>query len=155
MKDKNAQDMAFAAGLLHDIGRLVISTRMPARNREALQRALDEEKPLHAAEVDILGVSHCAVGADLLRLWGLPYPIIEAACWHHDPNAVGDRPFSVLDAVHIADALLLEAAGPHEDARWLDLIHLDEARVQVLGLEDQVEEWREMARQTLDAEVSV
>ena len=55
-------------------------------------RALDRKKELNgdsaAAEREIFGVTHAEVGAYLLGLWGIPFPIVEAVAFHHRPNEV-------------------------------------------------------------------
>ncbi|MCC6901888.1 MAG: HDOD domain-containing protein [Polyangiaceae bacterium] len=134
-------DEAFLAGLLHDVGFLVLSE---ARS-DQIERVLalsNQGRPLVDAEAECGVVSHARVGGYLLGLWGLPYPISEAVALHHNPRAVGSlRGFDLLAVVHIADALAAETTG---DAMHLEA-PLDQVLVTELGLEGQLAGWRGLA----------
>ncbi len=75
-------------------------------------RALDRKKELNgdsaAAEREIFGVTHAEVGAYLLGLWGIPFPIVEAVAFHHRPNEVAPESRPLVAAVHIASGLIEE-----------------------------------------------
>jgi HD-like signal output (HDOD) protein len=60
----------------------------------------------------VLGASHAEVGAYLLGIWGLPYPVIEAVAHHHQPRRVAQTHFDVLAALSIADSLVLMGQAP-------------------------------------------
>jgi len=83
--DGNASDSddAFAAGLLHDVGKLVLAMAMPDRYAEVLRVARESGRPLIEIEKEHLGATHAEAGAYLLALWGLPIPIVEAVAAHH------------------------------------------------------------------------
>ncbi len=98
-------DDSFLAGLLHDLGKPILSIYAPEGVKEARQRARDKKIPLWGAEKEIFGVSHSEVGAYLVGLWGLPDPIVEALAFHHDPASWGGQGFSPLLSVHVANAL--------------------------------------------------
>jgi HD-like signal output (HDOD) protein len=111
--DPAAKEVAFAAGLLHDAGKLVLMSRSPG----AYQRAADEAQrtgvPRHAHERAVLGATHAEVGAYLLGLWDLPHHIVEAAAFHHAIDRVAGRsggPVDITAIVAIADALAHEVA---------------------------------------------
>jgi hypothetical protein len=101
-------DAAFTAGLLHDIGALVLLHAAPPD----YVRALERKKELHgdsaAAEREIFGVTHAEVGAYLLGLWGIPFPIVEAVAFHHRPNEVAPESRPLVAAIHIASGLIEE-----------------------------------------------
>jgi HD-like signal output (HDOD) protein/CheY-like chemotaxis protein len=101
----HAQDEAMTAGLLHDVGKLVLSVSRPASCARAMEHARARQIPLHLAERELFGTSHAEVGAYLLGLWGLPFNIVEAVALHHTPRACGSKALSALLAVHVADAL--------------------------------------------------
>ena len=75
-------------------------------------RALDRKKELNgdsaAAEREIFGVTHAEVGAYLLGLWGIPFPIVEAVAFHHRPNEVAPESRPLVAAIHIASGLIEE-----------------------------------------------
>lgn len=134
-------DDAFMAGMLHDIGKLVLALRMPEKSCAALTLARQRRLLLWQVEKEILGVSHAEVGAYLLGLWGLPYPIIEAAAFHHQPRAIPPYRFDVLAAVHLANGLVHELS-PDAD---LPLEPLDYDYLAALGVLDHLAGWRAQA----------
>ena len=83
-------DEAFTAGLLHDVGRLVLATRFKDAYWTATARA-DGARSIVDLEQEAFGVHHAEVGGWLLEAWGLPPSIVEAARLHH---ATPDRPGS-------------------------------------------------------------
>lgn len=101
---KPAADEAFMAGLLHDVGLLVLASSLPEDLQAACELSAREEIPLTDAETHILGSSHAEVGGYLLGIWGLPDPVVEAALFHSHPNRSSTTGFSALTAVHIANA---------------------------------------------------
>jgi putative nucleotidyltransferase with HDIG domain len=130
----------FMAGLLHDVGKLVLAANLPQQYEEALQGVQTEGLTDWQAEHAVLGTSHAEVGAYLLGLWGLPEPIVEAVTFHHTPSACADRSLSPLTAVHVANGLR-PASGmqgtPAAEAR------LDEAYITQVGLVERLPVWRE------------
>lgn len=75
---------AFTAGIVHDIGELVIAYAMPAEYAEIEARIAATGLARAAAEREVLGTSHAEIGAYLLGLWGLPLSIISAVAQHDD-----------------------------------------------------------------------
>ena len=98
---------AFLAGLLHDVGYLLLGRVFG----DSMQRALTAfaaGMPLSAAEQSFIGVDHGTAGAYLLGLWGLPYEVVEAVAHHETPERIGSSGFDVLSAVAMAHALLAQ-----------------------------------------------
>jgi HD-like signal output (HDOD) protein/ActR/RegA family two-component response regulator len=100
-------DDAFLAGLLHDIGFLLLGRHFRIEMQQALQ-ATAAGMSLAVAEHKYLGVDHGTAGAYLLGLWGLPYEIVDAVAHHETPTRLTNGGFDVLSAVGIAHALLLQ-----------------------------------------------
>ena len=99
--DPDARSMAMAAGMLHDIGKMILG--LPSRSGGAGpgdpgRLRTDIERARH-------GCTHAEVGGHLLGLWGLPQPLIEAVTFHHRPSLLGDVHLSAAGAVHVADWL--------------------------------------------------
>lgn len=92
----------FIAGLLHDIGSLVLYARMPEQMRDLMLVCEGEEDVLHRAEQEQLGFSHGDLGGALARIWNLPEHLQDAITHHHDPEA-GQTPDAAI--IHLADAL--------------------------------------------------
>lgn len=128
----NEVEQAYTAGVLHDVGRLVLVANMGDRYQAVLATAATGGLPDWEAEQSAFGVSHAEVGAYLLGLWGLSDPIVEAVAYHHRPgDCVGGEGFRPLTAVHVAQALHqeqgLQRLGPTSaplDAVYLDRLHL-------------------------------
>ncbi len=146
LKDKQQSEDAFMSGMLHDIGQLIMATELPDKLEKAIEIAHAESLPLHVAEERLFGVTHAEVGAYLLGMWGLPYPIVEAVANHHDPMRVPSHDFGILDAVYIAETLISEAEDEPELALSLDLDYLEG-----LGVKDQVESWRKMVPELMES----
>ena len=112
-----ACDDAFTAGLVHDIGRVVLWTGLPAVYRDITDRAAARGEPVIAIEREVLRVTHAEIGAYLLGVWGVPMAIVEAVAYHHDPSGVQDPSVGVVPHVHVA-AALVDRVAP--DAAFLE-----------------------------------
>lgn len=134
---------AFTAGMLADIGRLILVGRMYDASKEALARSLATGRPLHELERELLGFDHAHLGAYLLGLWNLPYSVVEAVAYHHAPATVACGALDLTTVVHVADALV-DGDGLRAGRGALDLAHLER-----LGLSSRVERWRTEAEQEL------
>lgn len=102
---KELKDLAYTAGLLHDIGKLICMQAAPSDYQTVVERVGKTSKSLYQSEVSAFGVSHQEVGAYLLTLWGLPETIIEAVAFHHQPLLSPSREISVLTFVAAANML--------------------------------------------------
>lgn len=108
-------DVCFIAGLLHDIGKLILGTKMRRELEPVLARVRAENRPPHAVERELLGVSHAEVGAYLMALWGFDNSSMDAVCWHHSPDKLPAESFSPLSAVMAANRLDHELVIIHPD----------------------------------------
>jgi HD-like signal output (HDOD) protein len=105
-------DDTMLAGLLHDIGYWVLAQECPALLNRAADLAGSTGISLYEAETQVLGTSHAEVGAYLLWVWGMPFPVIEAVAHHHQPRRVVQSCFDVLAALATAHSLVsLDDAG--------------------------------------------
>jgi HD-like signal output (HDOD) protein len=111
-------DSPFVAGLLHDIGQLVIFNRIPELAREALLLSADsiDDEGLYHCEQQVIGFDHAAVGAALACAWRLPAPLRACIEFHHEPAAAQDHPAEAA-AVHIASAVAALVEIGSRDAR--------------------------------------
>lgn len=96
-------DPALIAGLLHDVGQLLMFRLEPELFREALAVAETRTVLIEAAERERFGVDHAQVGAWLAEGWGLPRSVCEAIRLHHKPDAGSGDPLVAL--VHVAEVL--------------------------------------------------
>ena len=94
----------FVAGLLHDIGRLVMCLKAPDQLRVVLDFAKKSGDRWHKAEAKYFGFDHGAVGGALLRAWNLPKSLQEAVAHHHFPASAQNFPLEAA-VVHLADII--------------------------------------------------
>lgn len=107
--DQQLIDSAYLAGLLHDIGRLILATLMPEDYDKA--QALARQQGTMGCDIEgvVWGTTQAAVGAYLLRLWGLPEPIVTAVALNRCPSAGATCTSHSLTAAHIVNTLRQEA----------------------------------------------
>lgn len=101
---KAIPDLAFTAGLLHDIGKLAMSVWLERKIPALLKIAEIENTPFDAVERRVLGYDHTQVGAHLGERWNLPEELVETMRWHHRPDECPSGS-ALVDSVHIADYL--------------------------------------------------
>lgn len=144
-------DHALIAGILHDVGKLVLAANLPDQYSQAMAKARHTAVAPWEAEEQILGTTHAEAGAYLLGLWGLPDPIVEALAFHHRPNECLATMFTPLFAVHVANALVHEADSAAEDR---DVSRLDTDYLAQTGLADRLSAWRESFQTLVQEETS-
>ncbi len=76
----------FVAGLLHDVGRLVMFSKVPKEMREVMQRSRELGSPLFKEEKKFFGFDHAEVGRLLIKSWLLPERLEESIGYHHAPE---------------------------------------------------------------------
>lgn len=94
----------FVAGLMHDIGQLVISYKLPKLMRTILDTSAKEGIPVYEAERQILGFTHAEVGAELMRMWQFPKSQQDVARYHHNPAAAEENILEV-NVVYLANII--------------------------------------------------
>lgn len=100
---------AFTGGLLHDIGKLVMVSRVPELYADILRDAETGAREVHEVELERLGAHHATLGACVLGMWGLPSVILGAVLGHHEPPAELPRRLDPATAVAIANRLAHDA----------------------------------------------
>lgn len=106
----------FVAGLLHDLGSLVIYMKAPDQARLVLARCKETGNLIHKVEQEIMGFDHTDVGRALVESWNLPESLQEAVAFHHTPLRSSRYPVET-SVVHVADimaqAMLMGSSGEH------------------------------------------
>ena len=145
--DTDCSGTAYTAGLMHDLGKVILAANFDDQYHGAHAVARKQQIPLWDVEKDIFGATHGEIGAYMLALWGMPALVVKVAALHHHPLRAGDKTFTALTAVHVANAL---EYGGNPDADGLPAPVVDLDYLKQLGLEDRVELWR-FARRDPDA----
>ncbi|BET67519.1 HDOD domain-containing protein [Opitutales bacterium ASA1] len=106
---RSVPSAAFAAALLHDVGKLVMDRFLAADDFEAIRRAREEGglSPL-LAEAEVLQVNHAELGGVVAQHWNLPEPIVHGIIYHHEPQRVCEE---VPDLVYLANLAAKSAEG--------------------------------------------
>jgi putative nucleotidyltransferase with HDIG domain len=114
--DLQIPDSLFTAGLLHDIGKIVLGTYVDQDATSILSLAFEEGQSFEQAEQQVLGIDHAEVGACLLEHWNLPAELVEVVRWHHEPERLSADTMAV-NLVHMADvSCLMAGVGAGLDA---------------------------------------
>ncbi len=110
-KSKTLQaESLFIAGLLHDIGQLIMFNQLPQQSHEAILLMMEgsEEMESFEAEQSVFGFDHTEVGAALVESWKLPPVLQECVHFHHEPQKAKDYPAEVA-LINIANAVAVMA----------------------------------------------
>lgn len=116
----------FTAGLLHDVGKIVMDQYFHDDFMKTLDVAKAEKLSSTEAERKVLGVDHAEIGAWLADAWALPPAIVEAIRYHHQPNLSPDNR-TLTAVVHLANLFTTAILQPQDRARMSEEIAKDSA----------------------------
>ncbi|HVN55653.1 MAG TPA: HDOD domain-containing protein [Anaerolineaceae bacterium] len=143
LSNKNTTSYSFVAGLLHDIGKLILAENLPMKYHSAMTLAAQKKIELYEAEEQIFGATHAQVGAYLLWLWNLPTPVIAATAYHHTPLENDDLEITPVTTVHLANAFQHELSS---SANKMAPSKVDSAYIEKLGITARVEDVRQACK---------
>jgi HD-like signal output (HDOD) protein len=148
--EKKMRETAVVAALLHDVGRLIISSAMP--DQFCAVRALATERgcKFFEAEEELLGTTHAEIGAYLLGLWGIPNLAVEAIAHHHRPTRIAHTGLDCTIAVYVADLLADEMEAHPEGTKGMELGEYERECLEAMGVLPQLAEFREIARECFE-----
>jgi len=133
LQQRDSED-ALMAGLLHDIGKLVMLANFKDEMNSVIKLVREKSLQPYVAEKEILGANHGEIGAHLLSLWGLHDPILEAVMYHHNPQQTMQTTKNILTAVYIAN--VYDNCKPGDGGDLLSA--LDTEYLEALDLIDQL-----------------
>jgi putative nucleotidyltransferase with HDIG domain len=93
---------AFVAGLLHDVGKLVMLQHFPEDVDDLTRAAAEQQLTWRSCEEVLFPINHAGIGRALFRAWDFPAGVIEAVACHHEPNEAS-RHAELASLVHLAD----------------------------------------------------
>jgi putative nucleotidyltransferase with HDIG domain len=133
-------DEAFAAGLLHDVGKLATACFHPHVLRSARKRSQIDRVPFYMSEDD--DESHVSVGGLVARHWNFPAVLSDVLVYHHTPGkSPGDSP--LISIIHVADIMVhmvgfttfIDEVPPKLDGFSLDVIKMEPEHLRVIASE--------------------
>ncbi|WP_051261169.1 response regulator [Desulfovibrio inopinatus] len=143
-----AMESALIAGLLHDIGKLVLGLNFPEQYKKVVRLVEEKHFPYWTAEQTVFRTSHAEVGAYLLGIWGLPHTMVESITFHHNPKRCRETGFGPLTAVHVADCIEhFKFAGE----RTVGNFQIAEDYLERIGVESKLSSWYEIGDEVLRA----
>ena len=141
-ESKDIIDQSFIAGLLHDIGKLLLYTDANSKYEEIVSFSAQARLYSYQAEQRILHADHAEAGGYLIGLWGLPGPVVEAVAFHHRLDEYPMPSFCPALAVHSADIIHNQLyPDPHFEAPHPNTQFFDQA-----GLAGRFDTWHELCK---------
>ncbi|MDJ0925499.1 MAG: response regulator [Acidimicrobiia bacterium] len=142
------REAAYAAGLLHSIGVLVLASQLSDDWQRIVDEARSQQRSLLEVEKLVLGVDHGQVAAALLSLWGLPHDVIEGVAQHLHPSPVTGFGGSLVAVTHVASRLADEISP----AYLIDVpgTPIDHEYLRADGVAESLDDWRYLAEQIAD-----
>ncbi len=133
------RQQVFVAGLLHDIGQLLLYKSCPELAEQVLRKAGESEYFRYRAEQEIMGVTHAQVGAELLRRWQLSPCLQEVTEFHHEPANAGKYGWEA-SIVHIATAVAnrVEPSWKMDSEKQISPLQIQPEAWEVTGLSPEV-----------------
>jgi putative nucleotidyltransferase with HDIG domain len=98
---------AFTAGLLHDMGKVVMGTFVEIDDEPIKEIMISDNLSFNEAEQMVMGIDHAEVAGELLKAWNLPDTVVAAARWHHQPDQCEEQYQQLVDLIHVADVLCI------------------------------------------------
>ncbi|HEX2955913.1 MAG TPA: HDOD domain-containing protein [Chitinispirillaceae bacterium] len=101
----NQKEECFIAGLIHDIGKIILCQNLPEDFRDAHRHAREHSVLFFESEKTLFDVTHQEIGGFLTQKWNLPKDLQNAVKFHHDPSPTRDH-YTMTAIVHCADIFI-------------------------------------------------
>jgi putative nucleotidyltransferase with HDIG domain len=142
--DKNLVYSSMMAGLLHDLGKLILATNFNSTYKQVLAETRHSDKNLWDLEYEAFGTSHAEIGAYLMGLWRLEKPVIEAIAFHHLPEKSMNQNIGSLTAVHMGNALEHETRISSDEHT---VLQYNTEYLSSLAIGNRIPEWRQVCNE--------
>lgn len=111
-------ELAFVAGLMHDVGQVAMALCQPELAQETWQRARGNDQTVLEVERALWPSGHDVLGSEIARHWRFPLDIVEAIAYHHHPRHTARGAAALDQIVHVADAIAhgLDLTGDQSEA---------------------------------------
>ena len=136
--DKLCIDTSFIAGMMHDVGKLLLFSTLHDEFIQAVTLARQQKISLCQAERQTFDTDHADVGSYLMGLWGFPGEVVEAIAFHHRLEEYPEPSFSPAVAVHAANVILHQH---HPEMTLGALPELHHSYLEQAGLADRLPQW--------------
>ena len=146
---REIREITLVAALLHDVGTLVLASRMPDEFCAILAAMKDKEVSQAVAEEELLGITHAEIGAYLLGLWGISNIAVEAIAHHHQPTRISRTGLDCSTAVYLANLLAHELEVHPDDSQGEELDEASRKELEALNLLAQFPLFRKSALEKL------
>ena len=141
------------AGMFHDLGKLILVANFQEPYQKVLTEAGKTRQNLWDLEIEQFGTSHAEIGAYLMGLWGLEYPVIEAIAFHHRPGKSLSNSTGLLTAVHFGDAFDRLKKDPNDLNGENGLQQLDRGYLDNLGVAGRINDWQTVCNELTERKV--
>ncbi len=140
--DKVLLEEATIAGLLHDIGIMVLIKNEPSKYKVVYQESGANLDFLEKNEKLMFKITHAEIGGVLLEQWGFSESIVNAVFYHHSPNDSAEISFGLANALSVADVLQRNPNLDPSNTAQLNMSHLED-----LNVINHIEEWKAIAQE--------
>jgi len=142
-RDREQAAAAFLAGMLHDIGKLILAVNFSDAYRVLLKGEPEASGERLAKEREMIGTTHAEMGAYLMGLWGMEPSILMAIAFHHTPLESRETAVGPLTAVHLANGFG-HGLRPSREGSNSVAEDVDAAYIAALGAAGKVDRWRQI-----------
>jgi hypothetical protein len=138
-KDRVQAAEALVAGLLHDLGKVVLASNFDDLYGRVHSLARNQSVAMWDIEKEMFGATHGEIGGCLAGMWNMPSSVVQAVAFHHEPPLGEHQHLTPLAAVHIANVLEHEIR-PSDEFRVAPVIST--AFLNDIGLLQRLPVWR-------------